>query len=611
VTKREELAKKGDKLLNDQQEARMRQLNAIERLLFQRLITDLAGILEENNGRISSRKGPVSIAKAIDAIFDKVEGEHLGKLVGNIAGDMQKVLGMNANHYRVIAANRPKFDEVADKVGARMRQRLGIDKDGAVMRKGYLDNLLPTEAARNEVKQLVQKSIAAGIPMRKLTKALSNQIAGTDNAAGVLEKNVGGYVMGAYRMADSIANNEFGERLGLGYGIYSGGLIETSREFCKAKNGKVFTVEEANRDWPVDPLLPRSKAEKEAYGATGAPAGYVPLEDMGRWEGTAERCRHRFLRISEEEALRRRPDLRPQGTPSTKPKAKEASPPPDAPAHVKGSDLYKIREEHRETRSSSQYKPARAQEQESLYQHQASKDGPLTTERAALHKQIIADAVAGVPKSDVPTLYMMGGGPASGKSTIIKQNVVTHPTQHVLLNPDEFKEDLPEYREGIKAKDVRAAAFVHEESSLLNKAVGKEARERGQDIVWDGTGDGTIQKLRDQIAAYRAKGYRVKADYVTTPTEVAVERVYSRGMREGRFVPLADVRNTHREVSRILPLAVAEGLFDEMTLWDTSTDALVLVARATGKNLQIVNQALWQVFLNKGKETYFTDIIKA
>lgn len=317
MTKLERLARKGDALLDAKQQERRDELNGIERLLFTRLVTDLAGMLEENNGRISSKRGFVSISKAIDEIFDAIQAKHIGKMAGNIGADMKEVMSFNAAYYRVIAVNKgDKFRAVEDAVNATMRKRLGVDADGGVIRRGYLDGLFPTEAARSEVKALVQKSVAAGIPMKKLTKALSQKVIGTPNtpeargAAGVLEKNIGGFVLGAYRLADSVTNNEFGERLGLGFGIYSGGLIETSRPFCIEKNGKVFSVEEANRDWPVDPKLPRTKAEKEA-GANSAPPGYIPLEDMGRWEGTSDRCRHRFLRISDEEAYRRRPDLRP------------------------------------------------------------------------------------------------------------------------------------------------------------------------------------------------------------------------------------------------------------------------------------------------------------
>lgn len=312
MTKLERLARKGDALLNARQRRRMDELNGIERLLFTKLTIRLAEMLEENNGRITSRQGFLSIDKAIDAIFDAIQGKQLSGMTANIAADMREVLSFNAAYYRVAAPKKGSaFAGIEKAVEARMRRRLGVGPDNGVVRRGYLDGLFPTEASRNEVKAMVQKAIAGGIPRKQLTKALSNLIQGTDNAAGVLEKNIGGFLLGAYRLADSVTNNEFGERLGLQYGIYSGGLIETSRAFCIEKNGKVFSTEEAERDWPVDPKLPRTKAEREAYGDNGAPPAYVPLEDMGRWEGKSERCRHRFLRISNEEAYRRRPDLRP------------------------------------------------------------------------------------------------------------------------------------------------------------------------------------------------------------------------------------------------------------------------------------------------------------
>lgn len=334
MTKLERLARKGDALLDAHQRARLEELNGIERLIFTKLTIQLAQMLEETNGRITSRFGFVSISKAIDEIFDAIQARQLGRMTQNIAGDMRSVMDFNAAYYRVAAGRGTDLEAVNKAVEARLRKRLGIDVKGGVMNRGYLDGLFPTEASRNEVKALVQKSIAGGIPQKQLTKALATMITGTTQSAGVLEKNIGGAVMGAYRLADSVTNNEFGERLGMKHGIYSGGLIETSRAFCIAKNGKVFTVEEAQRDWPVDPLLPRTTAEREAYGPSGAPPSYVPLEDLGRWEGKSERCRHRFLYISDEEAKRRLAE-------QNKPKPTEPEPPPSVRAVEKEVDKAK------------------------------------------------------------------------------------------------------------------------------------------------------------------------------------------------------------------------------------------------------------------------------
>jgi hypothetical protein len=58
--------------------------------------------------------------------------------------------------------------------------------------------------------------------------------------------------------------------------------------------------------------------------------------------------------------------------------------------------------------------------------------------------------MSGVPKSSDPTFYMLGGGPAAGKSTLIERGDIAVPSvekkQAVLVNPDVVKESLPEYK---------------------------------------------------------------------------------------------------------------------------------------------------------------------
>ena len=295
--------READKLLNDRQRARLKALNDVEKALFASVWEQMMRELSDDGGRITSKKGFVSLAKAIDKVFDSIEAEHLGGLVTGTAADMKEVLEASTEQFRPLARGKD-VASIRDSVQATMRKRLGIDEEWKPIRKGYLDDLVSNRAARDEVKKLVAKGVAGGIPMRKLEKALKVQIQGTKNTAGVLEKNIGGFVLDAYQVADRVASNEFAKRLGLRYFIYSGGLIETSRPFCRKRNNKVFTTEEAERDWPKDSTLPRTKAEKEAGGP---PDDYSPLEDCGRWN-----CRHRIMYIDEQAAFVLRPDLKPK-----------------------------------------------------------------------------------------------------------------------------------------------------------------------------------------------------------------------------------------------------------------------------------------------------------
>jgi predicted ABC-type ATPase len=220
-----------------------------------------------------------------------------------------------------------------------------------------------------------------------------------------------------------------------------------------------------------------------------------------------------------------------------------------------------------------------------------------------MHDEMVADATAGVPKSDNPTLYMMGGGPAAGKSGLIESGEVAHSENHVLANPDVFKKDIPEYRDGLIAKDNDIAINSHEESSYLNKQTLSAARENEQDVVWDGTGDNSIEKLESTVKPFKEAGYKIQADYVTVDTAIAVQRSNERGAKTGRYVPEKDIRETHAKVSKIWPEAVARGLFDRSDLYDTSAGGKpVKIASARGKSLEIHDSAGYQRFLDKARD---------
>ena len=269
------------------------------------------------------------------------------------------------------------------------------------------------------------------------------------------------------------------------------------------------------------------------------------------------------------------------------------------PAHVEGSAAYAAREAHREARNPADYTPANPDAVETNQRFKTS-DGSYTPERAAMHDEVVADALAGVPKSDNPTLYMMGGGPAAGKSSIINSGAVSHPENHVMANPDTFKEDIPEYRAGLASGNMEAAAQAHEESSDLNVRVMGAAAAGGHDTVWDGTGDSSIEKLEQKVTAFKSKGFEIQADYVTCDTEAAVARATARAAKTGRQVPEKDIRDTHAKVSKIWPEAVKRGLFDRTTLYDTNAGGKpVRIASAKGTSLTIHDQAAYDRFLAK------------
>jgi predicted ABC-type ATPase len=223
----------------------------------------------------------------------------------------------------------------------------------------------------------------------------------------------------------------------------------------------------------------------------------------------------------------------------------------------------------------------------------------FTPERQALHDKIVSDAVSGVPTSADPTYYVMGGGPAAGKSTMLKDSKVSIPSKDkaVQVNPDDVKEKLPEWDR--MQGDTNRAAYTHEESSYIAKRIQAAAFETKRDVVADGTGDSSVSSMSNKIKKARDANYRVVGNYATVPTQVAIDRANARGARTGRYVPESVIRGTHAGVSDVLPKIVSQ--FDEVNLFDTTGDLVLLASGKNGK-FTVNNQDGYNAFLAKAGE---------
>jgi predicted ABC-type ATPase len=231
-------------------------------------------------------------------------------------------------------------------------------------------------------------------------------------------------------------------------------------------------------------------------------------------------------------------------------------------------------------------------------------DGEWWEGRKQLHRNIAADTIGDVPVAEPgeQVVHFMGGGPASGKGTTIRQGLVDFdPETMVKVDADEIKGHLPEYKVLAEESNTKAAAYVHEESSMLSKEIMAESVQSGRDTMLDGTGDSSIEKLRSKVSSARANssGERVIADYVTVDTEEAVRRAAARGRRTGRYVPEQVVRDTHSGISRIFPDILDENLFDDIKLWDTNFDPPQLILRKKDGLLEIYNEDAYAKFLRK------------
>lgn len=233
------------------------------------------------------------------------------------------------------------------------------------------------------------------------------------------------------------------------------------------------------------------------------------------------------------------------------------------------------------------------------------KNGNLTPEREAVHKQIIDDLLNGkIPVKGQATMTMLGGGPASGKSSVMNPDT-SKDRNAVTVDPDDIKKRLPGFKE-MAEKSPNAAAFYHEESSALAKRFSEVAYSENYNVVYDGTGDGSVNSVMKKINGAKEKGYRVEAKYVSIDTEEALRRNqkrYDDAVAKGetpRLPPADMVAKTHAKCTDISVSLAPE--FDHIEIWDNNGargQQKLMATGGSGKYLTATDKPAFERYLKK------------
>ena len=165
------------------------------------------------------------------------------------------------------------------------------------------------------------------------------------------------------------------------------------------------------------------------------------------------------------------------------------------------------------------------------------KDGEYTPSRKKLHGKIIEKFKDGVVCIDnnKPIAILMGGSPASGKSTFLKKYAPYLLKDEILrIDADEVRAMLPEY-EGWNASQTHLETKDIVNTLLSDRTIGLPCE---TDIIYDGTMNSNKSYL-PLIKLLRKMDYKIFVVYIDkVPKDVIVDRALNRYKSSGRFVPL-------------------------------------------------------------------------
>jgi predicted ABC-type ATPase len=164
--------------------------------------------------------------------------------------------------------------------------------------------------------------------------------------------------------------------------------------------------------------------------------------------------------------------------------------------------------------------------------------GDYYPERKKLHAKIMDSFKEDLIciQNDEPIAILMGGSPASGKSTFLRKYAPYLLKEEILkVDADEIRAKLPEYK-GWNATQTHQETKDIVNTLLSNRTIGIPCK---YDIIYDGTMN-SAKSYYPLIALLKKLGYKVFIVYIDkVEEEVIKKRALERYKKSGRFVPMA------------------------------------------------------------------------
>jgi hypothetical protein len=266
--------------------------------LLEMIMSDYAGKFDvKPDGTLKVTQKNMRLATEIEALMDRFNTLFQQSKLKRMANDMLKITDYSKDYYAGMGYSNELLESIDQGMGY-ISQSIGITDKGNIIKGSYLDSLSQNAEVRKELKEYVINSVASGKGYNDYLKGFKELVVGNQQTAGALQKYYSQFAYDSFNQVDASVNKHYADELQLEYFIYAGGIIDTTRPFCRKRAGKVFSVEETKK-WKCDPdLIGKPKGVK-------CDDGYNALIERGRY-----RCRHSIRYISEEMAFKRRPELK-------------------------------------------------------------------------------------------------------------------------------------------------------------------------------------------------------------------------------------------------------------------------------------------------------------
>ena len=261
--------------------------------LLRAVIDNFLDKLDTKDGIIQNTLKNKRLLSLFETVYSNYNATASLAVIKTIIDGVQQIIDFNAQYFTALAP-KSQLAPITSQASALIDSWLGISDDGKTVPNGYLDTLINDATVKNQIRNVLIKSIINQEGYNTAKQNLKEYITGTtDNGqtpdTGALQKYYRNFVYDTYSTLDRANAQVYADQLDLNYAIYEGGIIKTTRIFCRDHNGKVYSRDEIA---DFDPKV-------------AIPPGYNPFTDLGGYG-----CRHHLNWIPETVAFSLRPDLK-------------------------------------------------------------------------------------------------------------------------------------------------------------------------------------------------------------------------------------------------------------------------------------------------------------
>ena len=290
-----------------------KQIQESQQGLLKKFLAGFGDLLQtDETGKVLNNAFNRNLLLSVDKVFADYGKQHNVLILAALMQGVNQLMNFNADYYGKFEGET-KLLPIRKKVVQNMRGWLGINADDTAQENGYLSTLIKSDAVKNQIKDFALKSVMGQAGWQDTKKNLEKLIAGDKDNLGALQKYHRNFSYDLLSQVDRATGKTYADDLKFEFAIYEGGLIETSREFCKKHNGNVYHISEIQKFNPQVAKQPN----------------YNPVTDLGGYG-----CRHHLNWIPTSLALMLRPDAKKfveenyKPTPTEEKKSVEVNKPP-------------------------------------------------------------------------------------------------------------------------------------------------------------------------------------------------------------------------------------------------------------------------------------------